>query len=486
MIREMASLPTVLRGAHIHMVGIKGTGMTALAEILVSHGVELTGSDTDEQFYTDSILAELGLPVVEGFAEANLPPNAELVIYSSAWDPATHPELTAAVSRGVPLLTYPEALGRLSTRSRSVAVSGVHGKTTTTAMAALLARRLRLPATVLAGSALSNLGNRCTYLGGSELFIAETCEYRRNFLSFRPNTLVVTSIEADHLDYFRDGEDVFDAFWEFASRLPEGGTLIACADDAGASRLADEVDLARGEEITVIRYGHAGCGDFQVRCLTREPGALHFCLGGVERASVDFTLHVPGDHNVGNATAALAAVTAVDPRVDWSECAAALSEFSGTRRRSEAVGEAAGVRVIDDYAHHPTAIASTLAGLRSFYEPKRLVLDFMSHTFSRTKAMLGELARSLATADLLFLHEIYSSAREIDSGDISGIDLAREAEGAGARVHFTAEPAQALGRIVEELRAGDLFVTMGAGSNWRLGPMVLDAVRSSAGHGTRR
>lgn len=472
------------------MVGIKGTGMAALAEILCSHGVELSGSDTDERFYTDDILAALPVRLHEGFATENLPPTADLVIYSAAYDPQTHPELTAAADRGMPLMSYPQAIGELSARTVSVAIAGVHGKTTTTAMIARIVQHAGLRGTVLAGSSLADLGGRCTYIGGEEFFVAEACEYRRNFLSFSPRIVVVTSIEADHLDYFHDAADVFDAFVQLSDRIPDGGTLITCADDDGARALHAAVLDRRGDALEYVTYGRAAPGPYTITSVDVAAGQMQFSLAGF---SDRFTLVVPGRHNVLNAAAAVA-VTQQLPGVGQGQpsgYAQALAGFHGTRRRSEVVGEAGGVLVLDDYGHHPTAIASTLAGLRSFYPERRLVLDFMSHTYSRTRALLDEFADSLTGADVVMLHRIYASAREVDSGTISGEDLADALRSRSSsrtpsgvpEVYYEPEPDDALGQLLGILAPGDLFVTMGAGDNWRLGRMVLEALGSDTATG---
>ena len=419
---EGVALPQSLSEADIYMVGIKGTGMAALAEILVAGGARVTGSDTVEKFYTDDLLRSLGLRYAEGFAVSNLPDEIDLVIYSAAYDPANHEELVAAAARGLPLITYAEALGELSRSMPSIGIAGVHGKTTTAALCAAIVRAAGLPGIVLAGSTLSDLGERATLVQGQSFFIAETCEYRRNFLSFHPSVIVVTSIEADHLDYFRDRADIISAFDEYARSLPPRGELIYCADDDGACELAESI-LRERPDIRRTAYGENADGEGRVVYLPAPPGEIRFSVG-----RRPFMLRIPGKHNALNAAAALIATDRArqiaHPNADEgdTEFAAvardAVLEFHGTRRRSEIVGEAGGVLILDDYAHHPTAIAATLAGYREFYPGRRLILDFMSHTYSRTRALLDEFGKALAAADILILHEIYASAREENPGDV--------------------------------------------------------------------
>ena len=474
-----AVLPAHLDGFHVYMVGIKGTGMAALAEILVASGAHVTGSDVSERFYTDELLANAGIRCHEGFAVANLrdeTPSPQVVIHSAAYDRDSHPELVEAARLGLPVTSYTDALGELSRRQASVGIAGVHGKTTTTALVACIAQRLDLPGTVLAGSALPDVGGRATLVRGSDFFVAETCEYRRNFLSFSPRLVVVTSVEADHLDYFADAADVEDAFVEFAGRLAESGTLVYCADDPGATRVAERARASR-PDLELVPYGISADGPGAVEITGRRAGSLACTIGGYP-----FELHVPGDHNALNAAAALLVARFVNgllssplgERELLAGAGEAIAGFHGTRRRSEIVGEADGVLVLDDYAHHPTAIAVTLAGFRAFYPGRRIVVSFMSHTYSRTRALLDEFARALSAADVLVLHEIYASAREDNPGDIDGRTLADAAERYTEPVHYVPDVLDALPLLERVLAPGDVFVTMGAGNNWRLGPGVLE------------
>lgn len=472
-------LPTSISGAKVHMVGIKGTGMAALAEILVASGVGVRGTDTTEKFYTDDILISLGVPFVESFRADNLLQDTDLVIYSAAYDPQSHEELVEARRRGLRLLSYPKALGMLSENVPSVGIAGVHGKTTTAALCAAIVKAAELPGTVLAGSALADLGGRATLSAGGAFFIAETCEYRRNFLHFRPSVLVVTNIEADHLDYFADRDDVQSAFAEYAQRLPDRGELIYCADDPGACELATRMQTERSDLI-VTPYGARAQGEGHVEYFPSPAGELRFAVG-----HRPFTLRIPGRHNALNAAASLLAVERILPESTrtshfTTQARAAIASFSSTSRRSEVVGEAGGVLVMDDYAHHPTAIAATLEGLREFYPERRIVLDFMSHTYSRTRALLDGFGESLARADTVIVHRIYASAREENPGDITGEHLAdavRRHKEPAASVRYIEDVMDALPVVQQLVRPGDLFITMGAGNNWQLGRALLEKLK---------
>ncbi|HUX12153.1 MAG TPA: UDP-N-acetylmuramate--L-alanine ligase [Spirochaetia bacterium] len=484
------AFPHSFAGLSVHLVGIKGTGMSALAEILQRMGARLSGSDTEEHFYTDEILNSLRIPFAEGFASQNLPESTRLVIHSAAYNRDDHPELLAAKARGIPIASYNEALGELSRRIPSSGISGVHGKTTTTAMTGIIVKELELTGVVLAGSAVAGFGGRSTLFRGLDFFVAETCEYRRHFLAFSPRHIVLTSVEPDHLDYFRDLEDITQAFVEYALRLPDDGALIYCADDAGASTVAERVAGLR-PGIRRIPYGESAEGLYRIEHIAQSPGSISF---RIPAAGAALELHVPGRHNVLNATAAIALTRELladrhmernDSSESMSERTAgtirrALADFRGSRRRCEIVGEVSGILVIDDYGHHPTAIAKTLEGIAAFYPGRRIVVDFMSHTYSRTEALLEQFGRAFAAADLVITHRIYASAREA-AGSVTGEDLAAEIRRNRPNVRYFPEPLDALPSLVGELRNGDIFVTMGAGDNWKLGRALLTGISGRDG-----
>ncbi len=490
-----------LEGAPIHLVGVKGTGMAALAEVLVHRGAVVSGSDVAEAFYTDALLAAIGVVPQVGFAEEHLPPDTVLVVYSAAYDPQTNPELLAAARCGVPLLTYTEALGALSTEAQgagkpTVAISGVHGKTSTTALLGTLIRGLEIPGTVIVGSAVGSFGGSATYTGGSEVLVAETCEYRRNFLAFSPSVLVITAVEADHLDYYRDYADVLSAFVAFGERLPPGGLLVYCRDNAGACEAAAEITARRGD-LRSVSYGFRDEADVSIRdyALTTEEtpegprGVQEFRIDGVDGL---LRLRVPGKHMVENSAAAIAVLQKESTLRRYlqdaesgsaaTKIAGALAPFSGTARRSEHLGAVGGVQFVDDYGHHPTAIRKTLETYRQFYGAERLIVDFMSHTYSRTAALLEEFARAFDAADVVILHKIYASARERFSGSISGEDLATAVRRHHSAVHYFPEVLDALPFCEELLQPGDLFVTLGAGNNWVIGRELRSRFSKKAVH----
>ena len=462
---------TGIKNKRIHMIGIKGVGMTALTEILFARGADISGSDTDEVFYTDAILKQIGISYYEKFLMEHIVKDIDFVIYSTAYSKNSNCELKQALNLNIPTLSYPEALGQLSQGADSCGIAGVHGKTTTTAMAGTILKNLKLPVTVLVGSQVPSLDCRSTYSGGDRYFVAETCEYRKNFLKFKPSRIIITSIEEDHLDFFKDLTDIINAFVAYACLLPENGELIYNCDDAGAEKAVAAIKLRRSD-LQYIPYGKYAKGKFKIMDIRLNKGITEFKLQGFKE---NFAICIPGSHSVFNATAAIALVLHLVRKEkkhisaqDISTIKRGLINFKGSKRRSEILGTASGILFMDDYAHHPTAILTTLKGIREYYPRKRIIVDFMSHTYSRTQALLAEFGKCFIPADMVVLHKIYASAREKDTGTISGSDLYREVKKHHNNVHYFKEVMDAMSYLKNNLHQEDLFITMGAGSNWQL------------------
>lgn len=451
--------------------------MAALAEILFSRGADITGSDIAEKFYTDRILQELGIAYKESFSEKTIDRGIRLVIHSPAYSAEENVELKAALSAGIPVMTFPEALGDLSAQYDSSGISGVHGKTTTTAIAGILLKYLDLPATILVGSEVAAFGGRSSLVQGDHYFVAETCEYRRHFLYFFPKRLVITNIEPDHLDYYHDQEDLISAFTSYALNLTSRGALIYCADNAGALEAVKRISRKR-DDLRYIPYGLTAEGPYRLAEIKTAPGETSFQLAGI---NCSFSMRIPGEHTALNAAAAIALVLEIlksERREvipsDWDKIGQALRNFTGSRRRSEVLGEAQGVLFMDDYGHHPTEIIKTLEGIKAFYPERRLVVDFMSHTYSRTKALFADFARSFGAADEVILHRIYASAREEKPAGISGEKLFQEVAKYHTSVKYFHRVLDALPYLNITLKEGDLLITMGAGNNWELGKRLYE------------
>ena len=501
------SLPENLSGIHIHFVGIKGTGMAALVEILFHKGAVITGSDVSERFYTDEIIEKLGLKALP-FGADNITDEVQYVIYSSAYKLDKNPDLIEAVRRGIPCLLYTQALGSYSSRSYSCGICGVHGKTSTTGLTGTILKEIDLPSQILAGSIINSFGNTCTYTsplvkeggagagdaktvagGSSNIFVAETCEYQRHFMSFCPQKIILTSVEPDHQDYYPTYEDIRQAFVDYLCKLPKGGDVIYCADDKGA---CDTVSIAAKlrPDLNLIPYGTSASGDYKLTFGKVENERNNFTLALFDG---DFALKMPGRHEVMDAAAAVALVCQIlktfgkNPKDYTENISKGLLNFTGGKRRSEIIGRFTtksgnDVIVIDDYGHHPTAVKTTLAGFRDYYKGRKLIVDFMSHTYSRTQALLKEFAASFESADEVILHKIYASAREnIADFNITGRTLFEETQKNHPCVHYFEEILDAKDFVLSELEKapdakypdGYVFVTMGAGDNWKLGKAIL-------------
>jgi UDP-N-acetylmuramate--alanine ligase len=377
--------------------------------------------------------------------------------------PRDHPELEKARALGLPVVRRADALGDLVAAGREgvVAVAGTHGKTTTTVMVTEALTAAGRNPTGLAGGRVAAWGGNAR-IGGDDLFVVEADEYDKAFLSLRPTVAVVNNVEADHLECYGTMEALEDAFAEFASRA---GRVIVGADDTGADRVALRVSAP------VWRVGHGATADVRIRAVRLEPGGSRATISLPSGDTVELALVVPGLHNVRNAAAALAVVHALG--ADVQAGARALSEFRGVGRRFERLGEARGVTVVDDYAHHPTEVAATLAAARQAFPGRRLIAVFQPHLFSRT-ALHGEaLGKALAAADVVVVAPIYA-AREQPQAGVTHHLVVRGATRAGAATVAVRERAGLTTHVVRAVRGGDVVFTLGAGDITRVGPELLE------------
>src|SRR5947209_17754595 len=452
----------------IHLMGIAGAGMSALALIARHRGVAITGCDTDTSGVGSADLTALGVPVWRGHDPSHVD-GARAVIVTAAV-PRDHPELARARALDLPVVRRADALGQLVAgdgKTSVVAVAGTHGKTTTTVMVTEALTAAGRNPTGLAGGRVAAWGGNAR-IGGEDLYVVEADEYDKAFLSLRPTIAVVNNVEADHLECYGSMEALEDAFAEFANRA---GRVIVGADDAGADRVALRVSAP------VWRVGHGATADVRIRAVRLEPGGSRATISLPGGDSVELQLIVPGLHNVRNAAAALAVLQALG--ADVQAGARALSQFHGVGRRFERLGAAAGVTVVDDYAHHPTEVAATLAAARQAFPRRRVVAVFQPHLFSRT-ALHGEaLGRALAAADVVVVAPIYA-AREQPLAGVSADLVARGAAGAGATTIAVRERAGLTDGVVETVRAGDAVFTLGAGDMTRVGPELLARLGNAA------
>jgi UDP-N-acetylmuramate--alanine ligase len=446
----------------VHFVGIGGAGMCALAELLVRSGGRVSGCDAKDSTPLRD-LAALGATVHVGHDAGHVAQASALVMTSAM--PTDHSELVAARAAGIPVLKRAEALGAWVAGGKVVAIAGTHGKTTTTAMTTeVLAHANRNPTGLVGGRVAGWQGN--LRFGGDALYVVEADEYDRSFHQLTPDVAVVTNVEADHLDIYGDYEGVRKGFREFLARLRPGGRAIVCADDHGASSLLPPLGSAGYTYGTaagsMLRAIEITIGPRMTRCTVVEGGQRVGAL----------VLRKGGRHTLLNALGASAAARALG--VAWSQILEALAEFSGVERRFERLGEAAGVSVVDDYAHHPTEIRVTLEAARAVFAGQRIVAAFQPHLYSRTRDFTAAFGEALAVADVVWVTDVFP-AREAPIPGVTGEIVATAARRAGAgAVRYHADLATLPGALAESLLPGDVLITLGAGSIETVGQEVLE------------
>lgn len=456
---SLASLPSPTgRKPTAHLVGIGGSGMKALAELLVGLGWKVTGSDARASETLDR-MRQSGLKVFAGHDDAALPPVVDVLAYSPAVGPENS-ERAEAAHRGLPQLSLSEMLGAVMATRTGVAVTGTHGKSTTSAMVATVLRRAGLGPSAAFGAELCGSG-RSGWAGAGDLFVVEGCEYRRNFLALRPTHAAILNVEADHFDCFAGLGEVKAAFGEFASLLPARGTLVVRGDCPAAAEAA-----ARSAARLVTFSAEPG-GDYWAADLRPAEGGTRFRVFRRGEYLAEMTLRVPGVHNVTNALAA--AALCCELGVAPYDIREGLWEFRGIRRRFESVGTWRGRVLIDDYAHHPTAVRTVLEAARQQFPGRSVCCAFQPHQVSRTVALLPEFAASLALADRVLLAPIYA-AREPSGGEAGAPDASETLRRLADAVAATGRPVRRLPSLDDlpdavdhDTRPGDVLVTMGAG-----------------------
>ena len=448
---------------HVYFIGIGGISMSGLAEILLSEGFTVSGSDWSRSPLTERLELQ-GAVVHYGRPQKaeNIEADVELVVYTAAVH-EDNPEYQETMRRNLPSLTRAQLLGQMMKNYRlPVAVSGTHGKTTTTSMIAGVLLAGDTDPTISVGGVLKDIGGNIR-VGGSELFVTEACEYTNSFLSFFPRVGIILNIEEDHMDFFKDLADIRSSFRRFAQLIPEDGLLIINGAIPQLSEITD------GLCCRVVTFGSSPENDY-VFTDTAHDGEAHaaFTLH-FHGETLPVRLGVPGEHNIANAAAALALADYLG--LDMKLAAESLHGFSGTDRRFEYKGSLSGVTIIDDYAHHPTEIEATLRAAAN-YPHKTLWCVFQPHTYTRTKAFFHEFARALSLADRVILADIYA-ARETDTLGISSADLKQEIEHLGTECHYFPSFEEIEKFVLENCIPGDLLITMGAGNVVNIGEDLL-------------
>lgn len=447
----------------IHFIGIKGVAMTALAIVAKERGIDVTGSDTEEEFPTDKTLHRFHIPHQKGFATGHLPEKVDLVIYTGAHQGSQNIEVREASKRQVPLLPHGKALGLFMQGKRGISVAGSHGKTTTSAMLAHVLTKLgKDPSFAIGCGEILSL-KTSGHAGAGELFVAEGDEYVTDptndktprFMWQKPELLVITNIDFDHPDVYPDLVAIQEAFVLFTDNVTSGGAVIINADDTNTTRLTSRIRKR------MITYGNSPLAQFRYTDMTYTEGKTRFTVSYQSKYLGEFSLKVPGAHNVANTTAVIA--TLMNLGLDPEKIAKSLTTFSGTKRRFELVVDINGKLFYDDYAHHPAEIAATLKAVREWYPKRRIIAVFQPHTYSRTKALLDGFAGSFSDADTVLLTEIYASAREQPIPGVSGQTVFQAAQKHHTDVFFAPKREDVLQYLRENTRANDLILTMGAG-----------------------
>jgi UDP-N-acetylmuramate--alanine ligase len=447
----------------IHLVGIGGAGMSALASILLQRGHAVSGSDL-RGGKAASALSAMGAVVHVGHAAEHIA-DAALVVVSTAV-PQDNPEVVAARQTGVPVVRRAELLAALMRDRTAVLVAGTHGKTTTTSMLTVALQAAGVDASFAIGGMIHESGTSAHH-GADDVFVAEADESDRSFLVFTSDCAIVTNVEVDHHDVYADFDDVLDTFAQFLANRTADGIAVLCADDDGARQLAQRA----GDR--VITYGEGADADVRMVdvALTADGSSCRLVRDGTELSRLQ--LRVPGRHNLLNATAAM--VTADWLGADPAAAAAGLASFTGAQRRFQRLGTRRGVTVVDDYAHHPTEITATLAAARQTAPAGRLVAVFQPHRYSRTAALAAQLGAALGAADVAVVTDVYA-AGEAPVPGVTGQLVAEAAGAAGAQTHFVAAISDIPRAVADLVRDGDLVLTLGAGDITQAGALLLDAL----------
>jgi UDP-N-acetylmuramate--alanine ligase len=461
--------PFDLQNARVHMVGIGGSGMAGLAAVLLRRGAHVSGTDCVASAAL-ARLAEWGARIATRQRADTVPPETEVLVASAAIA-EQHPELVEARRRGIPVIKYAQLLGALMARHHGIAVSGTHGKSTTTAWLTFVLKRAGLDPSFVIGAEAEQLGGG-SGVGDGPHFVAEACEYDRSFLNLRPRAAAILNIEEDHLDCYENLAAIRDAFAQFAARVPADGLVVLNGQDRNCRR------VSRGQAARIETFGRAADDTWRAVDLKLRDGCYEFAVMHAGEHLGAVHLAIPGEHNVGNALAVTA--LAHHAGVPWGVIADGLQQFRGAKRRVQVVGEIDGVTVVDDYAHHPTEIRATLRAARQRFRPHRLWCVFQPHQHSRTRFLLADFARSFELADHTVVPDIYfvrDSERERQA--VCAADLVEQVGAAGGHAVHIPDFAAIVEMLAERLRPGDLVITMGAGDIWKVADELVQRLRGN-------
>ncbi len=441
----------------VHFVGIGGIGTSGVARILLAKGKEVSGSDVEETPLLGE-LKRLGATIFLGHRPENISDRVQAVVASAAIPP-DNPELITARKRTLPVLTYSQALGSLMERRFGVAIAGTHGKTTTSAMIASILKQAGYDPGFVIGGEVPSLGGN-SGAGKGDFLVAEACEYRRNFLALRPRTVLVTNIEEDHLDYYRDITEIEEAFLEFLTLLPPDGFAVLCREDKRVMKVASHLNRR------FFTYGFSE-SDYQAKKIKLDLKTTSFEVYFVGRPIAEVSLKIPGQHNVLNSLGAFALCHRLG--IEAKKVAESLRVFPGVRRRLELKGSFQGAVVLDDYGHHPSEIVATLSAVRQFYPNGRLITIFQPHQYSRTRFFLDDFASSFTLAEEVLVPEIYFVRdSEASRRSVSGKDLVARLRQIGKKAYFLPTFEEVVAYLKKEIGFGDVVLTIGAGPVYKV------------------
>ncbi len=457
----------------IYVIGIKGSGIIAVVEILKAMDKEITGSDTNEKFFTDEILQRLGIKYHEKFTVENVPADADLIIYSTSYNENNNVELRYVIEKDLPRASYPEILAHLFNSRYGLAVAGTHGKTTTSAMLANALKDCGQAPNAIIGSQVLDWGGNAL-VGTGEFFVAETDEYQNKLRLYDPKAAILTSCDFDHPDFFPDFVEYKKVFKDFVVRIPRGGFLVVWGDST------DTLEIAKSCQAEVLTYGLGEGNDYKISNLkflisnqnpstneqiSKQAQSFEVICGDLSLG--EFEIQLAGKHNVLNALAVIA--TCHKLQLNLEKVGTSLRNFRGTSRRFEYVGERNGAIIIDDYGHHPEEIVATLAGARERYPKKNIWAVFHPHTFTRTKALLSEFSQSFSDADKVIVLDIYGSARETQGG-VHSKDLVKLINQFDRdKAEYVPTISEAVEFLKDKIGPDDVVITIGAGNVWEVG-----------------
>ncbi|MCT4594035.1 MAG: UDP-N-acetylmuramate--L-alanine ligase [Anaeromicrobium sp.] len=450
---------------HIHFIGIGGISMSALAQILINFDYKVTGSDMNDSEITKKLSSQ-GATIHMGHNKNNIS-NPDLVVYTAAVK-ENNPELVEARTKEIPILSRAEMLGLLMKKFKNnIAVAGTHGKTTTTSMISVILDYNKYSPTILVGGQLDNIGGNVK-VGSRDYFVTEACEYVGSFLKFFPTIGIILNIEEDHLDYFKDLDHIKETFKEFIDLIPKDGLLIAYGDDPNIQSIIDHVHC------NLVTYGKDNNSDYYPSNISfNDLGYPSFDLYKRDEFLGKINLKVPGEHNLFNSLASIACCHHFG--IDIDHINEALNTFGGTHRRFDLLGHINNIKIVDDYAHHPTEIEATLKALSNM-DHNNLWCVFQPHTFTRTLCLLDEFSQALAEVDNLIITDIYA-AREKDTGEIHSKDLVKKIKKHNDKVKYMKEFDSIVNYIYENAKPNDLVITMGAGNVNSIGEQLVQKLK---------